>query len=156
MSLSPQRSRQKSTTSCLMSAGYSCSSSPTARVYTAHRVRAVVGRVFRYTIATGRASRDISADLKGTLTPKDPKHRPGITEPSKVGALLRAIDGYDGQPATLAVLRIAPYVFVRPVELRTAEWSHFDLDKAEWRIPAEIMKLRDITSCRCRLKRWRY
>ncbi|MFX8649018.1 integrase, partial [Acinetobacter baumannii] len=70
------------------------------RLDTAHRVRAVVGRVFRFAIATGRARRDISADLKGALEAKKTRHLPGITEPSKVGALLRAIDGYDGQPST--------------------------------------------------------
>jgi integrase len=109
---------------------------------TAHRVRAVVGRVFRYGIATGRAQRDISADLKGALAPKATRSHPSITNPAKVGQLLRAIDGFDGQPATGAALKLAPYVFVRPGELRAAEWTEFDLDGAEWRIPAHRMKLR--------------
>jgi integrase len=108
---------------------------------TAHRVRAVCGRVFRYAIATGRAKRDVSADLKGALAPKGSQSYAAITEPSKVGQLLRAIAGYDGQPTTHAALRLAPYVFVRPGELRAAEWPEFDLSSAEWRIPAERMKM---------------
>jgi len=108
---------------------------------TAHRVRAVCGRVFRYAIATGRAGRDISADLKGALAPKASQSYAAITEPIKVGQLLRAIEGYDGQPTTHAALRLAPYVFVRPGELRAAEWKEFDLETAEWRIPAERMKM---------------
>jgi integrase len=64
-------------------------------------------------------------------------------EPAKIGELLRAIDGFEGQPATHAALRIAPYVFVRPGELRAAEWGEFNLDAAEWRIPAERMKMKD-------------
>jgi len=111
---------------------------------TAHRVRAVCGRVFRYAIATGRATRDISADLKGALAPKGTESYAAITDPAKVGALLQAIEGYDGQRTTHAALRIAPYVFVRPGELRAAEWSEFDLEKAEWRIPAERMKMREL------------
>jgi len=108
---------------------------------TAHRVRAVCGRVFRYAIATGRAKRDPSADLKGALAPKAPKNYAAITDPTKVGQLMRAIAEYDGQRATHAALRLAPYVFVRPGELRAAEWSEFDLENAEWRIPAERMKM---------------
>jgi integrase len=108
---------------------------------TAHRVRAVCGRVFRYAIATGRAKRDISADLKGALAPKGSESYAAITEPAKVGQLLRAIAGYDGQRTTHAALRLAPYVFVRPGELRAAEWTEFDLEEAVWRIPAERMKM---------------
>jgi hypothetical protein len=83
---------------------------------TAHRTRAVCGRVFRYAIATGRATRDISADLRGALAPRATKSYAAITDPAKVGELLRAIDGYDGQPTTAAALKLAPYVFVRPGE----------------------------------------
>jgi integrase len=108
---------------------------------TAHRVRAVCGRVFRYAIATGRAKRDISADLKGALAPKNTQSYAAITDPIKVGRLLRAIADYDGQAATHAALRLAPYVFVRPGELRAAEWHEFDFEQAEWRIPAERMKM---------------
>lgn len=110
---------------------------------TAHRTREVCGRVFRYAIATGRATRDITADLRGALAPRTTKNYAAVTDPAKVGALLRAIDGYDGQPATAAALKLAPYVFVRPGELRAAEWSEFSLDglEPEWRIPATRMKM---------------
>jgi integrase len=108
---------------------------------TTHRVRAVVGRVFRYAIATGRAKHDISMDLRGALAPRATRNHPSITEPLKVGQLLRAIEGYEGQASTRAALRIAPYVFVRPGELRAAEWSEFDFDAAEWRIPGKRMKM---------------
>jgi integrase len=111
---------------------------------TTHRVRAVVGRVFRYAIATGRAKHDISMDLRGALAPRATRNHPSITDPVKVGQLLRAIDGYEGQVATHAALRIAPYVFVRPGELRAAEWSEFNLDACEWRIPAERMKMGEL------------
>ena len=110
---------------------------------TAHRVRAVCGRVFRYAIATGRASRDISGDLKGALAAKGTQSYAAITDPAKVGQLMRAIEDYDGQATTHAALKLAPYVFVRPGELRAAEWSEFDLDRSEWRIPAERMKMRE-------------
>jgi integrase len=108
---------------------------------TAHRVRAVCGRVFRYAIATGRAKRDPSADLKGALAPKASKNYAAITDPTQVGQLMRAIAEYDGQRTTHAALRLAPYVFVRPGELRGAEWTEFDLESAEWRVPAERMKM---------------
>jgi integrase len=111
---------------------------------TAYRVRAVVGRVFRYAIATGRAKHDISADLKGALAPKQTRNHPSITDPQKVGQLLRAIDGYEGQPTTHAALKLAPLLFVRPGELRAAEWSEFDLDAAEWRIPPARMKMGEL------------
>jgi integrase len=110
---------------------------------TAHRVRAVCGRVFRYAIATGRASRDISADLKGALAPKGTVSYAAITDPRGVGELLRAIDGFGGQKTTHAALRLAPYVFVRPGELRGAEWSEISFELAEWRIPAERMKMKE-------------
>ena len=110
---------------------------------TAHRVRAVCGRVFRYAIATGRASRDISGDLKGALAAKGTQSYAAITDPARVGQLMRAIEDYDGQATTHAALKLAPYVFVRPGELRAAEWSEFDLDRSEWRIPAERMKMRE-------------
>ena len=110
---------------------------------TAHRVRAVCGRVFRYAIATGRASRDISGDLKGALAAKGTQSYAAITDPARVGQLMRAIEDYDGQATTHAALKLAPYVFVRPGELRAAEWYEFDLDRSEWRIPAERMKMRE-------------
>ncbi|MGH8144101.1 MAG: tyrosine-type recombinase/integrase [Steroidobacteraceae bacterium] len=110
---------------------------------TAHRVRAVCGRVFRYAIATGRAKRDISADLKGALAPKGTHSYAAITDPAKVGQLMRAMTDYDGQHTTHAALRLAAYLFVRPGELRGAEWSEIDLENAEWRIPAARMKMRE-------------
>ena len=112
---------------------------------TAHRTREVCGRIFRYAIATGRAKHDIAADLVGALAPRTTTHHAAITDPVKVGALLRAIDAYDGQATTGAALKLAAYVFVRPGELRAAEWSGFVLDGDEplWRIPAERMKMRE-------------
>lgn len=109
---------------------------------TAHRTHQQCGQVFRYAVATGRAERDPSADLKGALPPAKSKHHASLTEPKQVGELLRAINGYSGYFPTQCALRLAPLVFVRPKELRSAEWSEFDLEKAEWRIPAKKMKMR--------------
>lgn len=111
------------------------------RFETARRLRSTCGQVFRYAIATGRAKSDPSVDLRGALTAPKVKHRAAITEPAALGALLRAIEGYDGHPSTLLALRLAPLFFVRPGELRYAEWSEFDLDAAEWRIPGTRMKM---------------
>jgi integrase len=97
--------------------------------------------VFRYAIATGRAERDPSGDLRGALTTPQVSHRATIVDPTGIGALLRAVDGFDGQPTTRAALRLAAYVFVRPGELRHAEWREFDWDNAVWSIPAEKMKM---------------
>jgi integrase len=102
-------------------------------VDTAHRARGNCGQVFRYAIATGRAERDPSADLRGALAPAAGKHFAAVTEPARVGELLRVLAGYEGTPAVVAALRLAPLVFVRPGELRTAEWSSIDVNKAEWR-----------------------
>jgi integrase len=110
---------------------------------TAHRVRAECGEVFRYAIATGRAERDPTGDLRGALAPVVVRNHAAITEPIKIGQLLRAIDGYQGQPATEYALKLLPLVFVRPGELRAAEWSEFDLETAEWRIPGSRMKMRE-------------
>ncbi len=112
-------------------------------VETAHRAHQNCGQVFRYAIATGRAERDPSPDLKGALPPVKQTHHAAITDPKAVGELLRAMDGYQGYYVTKCALRIAPLVFVRPGELRKAEWAEFDLDKAEWNIPAERMKMRE-------------
>jgi integrase len=108
---------------------------------TATRTKQRVGQIMRYAIATGRAERDITTDLRGALAPVVTRNRSAIIDPAKVGALLRAIDGYVGQPATYAALRLAPLVFVRPGELRAAEWSELDLQTSEWRIPAARMKM---------------
>ena len=110
-------------------------------VDTAHRAHQNCSQVFRYAVATGRAERDPSGDLRGALSP--PRNaNASITDTKEVGALLRAIDGYKGSFVTKCALRLAPRLFVRPGELRKAEWSEFDLDKAEWRIPGEKMKMR--------------
>jgi integrase len=110
---------------------------------TAHRTCSAVGRVMRYAIATGRAERDITGDLRGALTPATETHHAAITEPKRIAELLRAIDGYVGQPSTAYALKLAPLVFVRPGELRGAEWTEFDLEakEPEWRIRAERMKM---------------
>lgn len=108
---------------------------------TAHRAKQKCGQVFRYAIVTGRAERDVTADLRGALVPVVSQNHAALTDPAEVGALLRAIDSYEGQPITAAALKLAPLVFVRPGELRGAHWSEFDLDNAEWRIPAERMKM---------------
>lgn len=110
---------------------------------TTHRAQQICGQVFRYAIATGRAERDSSADLRGALAPVKHGRMATIIEPKKIGELLRAIDGYGGTPVAKCALRLAPLVFVRPGELRHAEWVEIDLDKAEWRIPAEKMKMKD-------------
>jgi len=111
-------------------------------IETAHRVKQICGQVFRYAIATGRADRDPSADLRGALPPSKPKHMATITGPAKIGGLLRSIDGYEGHMITRCALKLAPLVFVRPGELRKAEWSEINLDLADWKIPAEKMKMR--------------
>ena len=104
---------------------------------TAHRTKQRCGQVFRYAIATGRAQRDPSADLRGALTPVRHQHRAAITDPARVGELLRAIDAFEGTFVVGCALKLAPLLFVRPGELRRAEWSEIDLGQAEWRIPAE-------------------
>jgi integrase len=109
----------------------------------AHRAKQKCGQVFRYAIATGRAERDISSDLRGALVPVVSKNHAALTDPAEIGALLRAIDRYEGQPVTAAALKLAPLVFVRPGELRAGRWAEFDLDAAEWRIPGRRMKMAD-------------
>lgn len=113
-------------------------------IETAHRIHQVCGQVFRYAVATGRAERDTAADLKGALPPAKSKHHASIVEPRKIGELMRAIDFYSGHFVTGCALRFAPLVFVRPGELRHAEWSEIDLISAEWRIPAEKMKMKTL------------
>jgi len=107
---------------------------------TAHRTQQNCSQVFRYAVATGRAERDPSADLRGAIPPASGKHFASITDPKEIGGLLRSIDSYRGSIVTRCALQLAPLVFVRPGELRHAEWSEMDLDAAEWRIPAEKMK----------------
>jgi integrase len=108
----------------------------------AKRIRATCSQVFRYAIATARADRDVAADLKGALTVPVVTHRAAITTPLEVGGLLRAIQGFDGHPVTRAALLLLPHVFVRPGELRFAEWADFDLERAVWTIPPHKTKMR--------------
>ncbi len=110
---------------------------------TAHRVRALAGRVLRYAVATGRAQYDVAADLRDALAPVKSRNFASVTDPARVGELMRAIDGYTGHPVTALALKLAPVVFVRPGELRAAEWPEFDLANAEWRIPAARMKMKE-------------
>lgn len=110
-------------------------------IETAHRAMQNCSQVFRYAVATGRAERDPTGDLRGALTPVQEQHHAAITDPKIVGELLRSINGYRGSQVVRHALRLAPLVFVRPGELRKAEWSEFDLDGAEWRIPGERMKM---------------
>jgi integrase len=100
------------------------------------------GRVFRYAVATGRAKRDVAADLRGALTSPKVTHRAAILDAEGAGRLLRSIDAYGGQRATKLALRLLAHTFPRPGELRLAEWSEFDLDGAIWRIPAARTKMR--------------
>ena len=112
-------------------------------VETAHRAKQNCGQVFRYAVATGRAERDPTGDIRGALPPPKERHHASIIEPKRIGELLRAIDAYEGFFVTKCALRLAPLVFVRPGELRRAQWSEIDSDRAEWRIPADRMKMRE-------------
>jgi integrase len=102
-------------------------------IETAHRARSHAGRVFRYAIATGRADSNPAEALTGALEQPQTKHFATIIDPEQIGVLMRAIDGYQGSPVTLAALKLAPMLFVRPGELRAAKWADIDLDGAEWR-----------------------
>lgn len=112
-------------------------------IESAHRIMQNCGQVMRYAVATGRADRNPVADLRGALAPPMERHHAAITDPRELGGLLRAIDAYAGDASTRAALRLAPLVFVRPGELRHAEWSEIDLDAGEWSIPAHKMKMRE-------------
>ena len=109
---------------------------------TARRVLQLAGRVFRYAVATARLPSDPSRDLRGALTAPQPKHYGAIVEAKRAGELLRAIDGYEGQVVTKIAMQLSPHVFVRPGELRHAEWEEIDLDAGLWIIPAGKMKMR--------------
>ncbi len=112
---------------------------------TAHRAKQRCGQIFRFAVATGRADRDPTSDLRGALAPVVRTNRPAITEPEQIGQLLNAIDGYTGHASTAFALKLAPLLFVRPGELRGARWEEFELTGKEplWRIPAERMKMRE-------------
>lgn len=111
-------------------------------VESAHRVKQLCGQIFRFAVALDLVERDVTVDLRGALAPTMRRNFSAITEPKQVGALMRAIYDYHGYPAAVAALKLAPLVFVRPGELRAAEWAEFDLDAAEWRIPAAKMKMK--------------
>ena len=106
------------------------------------RVKQVCGQVFRYAVACGSAERDVTQDLKGAMAKATAGHFAALTEPKPVGDLMRSIFAYTGHPYTVAALKLTPLVFVRPGELRTAEWTEMDLDAAEWRIPGAKMKMK--------------
>ena len=109
---------------------------------TAHRTKQRCSQIFRYAIATGRATNDPTSALRGALSPVISKSRAAITDPLKMGELLRAIDGYTGSFVVRCAMKLSPLVFVRPGELRQAEWTEIDLDGARWNIPAAKMKMR--------------
>jgi len=106
----------------------------------AHRVLTTAGQVWRYAVATARAPRDISADIRRALKPHHGKHFAAITEPIKLGELIRVIRGYQGGPIVRTALQLAPILFQRPGELRAMEWAELDLGAALWTIPAARMK----------------
>ena len=109
----------------------------------AHRCLGCCSQIFRYAIATSRAKRDPAADPRGALPPPVGGHFASITEPEGIGELLRAIDGYQGNPRTRCALRLSPLFFVRPINLRKAEWIHFLWDEAQWRIPGVLLKMKE-------------
>lgn len=110
-------------------------------VESAHRVKQLCGQVFRYAVAIGAAERDVTVDLKGALSVAKRKNFAAIIDPKEVAILLKAIYGYSGHPFAIAALKLSPLFFVRPGELRSAEWKEFDLEKAEWCIPGAKMKM---------------
>lgn len=108
----------------------------------AHRAKQTASQVMRYAVATGRADRDIAADLTGALKPRSVKHAATLLDPSEIGQLLRSIDAYSGSLIVKSALQLSPLLFVRPGELRTMEWKEIDWETARWEIPAEKMKMR--------------
>jgi len=110
-------------------------------IETAARTKQFIGQAIRYGIATGRAERDVTADLRGALPSPVKKHYPAITEPKPLAQLLRDIDAYGGNFVVRTALQIQPLIFARPANLAAAEWEEFDLDAAEWRIAADKMKM---------------
>ncbi|WP_446810144.1 tyrosine-type recombinase/integrase [Methylomonas sp. 2BW1-5-20] len=113
-------------------------------IETAHRTLQICGQVFRYAVATGRAERDITQDLKGALPPAKSEHFAAITEPKEAAELLRAIDGYQGSLPAVCALKLAPLVFVRPGELRAMQWQDVNLDTTEWRYLVTKTKVQHI------------
>ena len=111
------------------------------KLNTAHLVRSYCSRIFRYAVATGRAERDPTADLRGALQPYKVEHRAALIDPGKIVQLVRAMNDFDGTPVVRSALWFSAYTFARPGEIRKAEWTEIDLEAAEWRIPAEKMKM---------------
>jgi len=109
-------------------------------IETAHRLRDNIGQAMRYAVATGRANRDITSDLRGALAPVQKTHFAAITDPAKVAELLRAIEGYSGSLPVRCALQLSPLLFQRPGELRQAEWTEVNLETGTWEIPADRMK----------------
>ncbi|MDB5739551.1 MAG: symbiosis island integrase [Alphaproteobacteria bacterium] len=109
---------------------------------TARRLRAIIGQVCRFAVATGRAEIDPTPVLRGAISPPKVTHRAAILDPKKFGGLLRGIESFDGQPTTIAALKLMALLFPRPGELRHAEWTEFDFEKSIWTIPAEKTKMR--------------
>ncbi|MEV4783409.1 tyrosine-type recombinase/integrase [Burkholderia sp. LMU1-1-1.1] len=112
-------------------------------IESAHRVKQLCGQVFRYAVALGLAERDVTQDLRGALSPVPPNHYAAITDPGEVALLMRAIHGYSGHQYAAAALKLSPLLFVRPGELRSAEWREIDLAAGEWRIPGAKMKMKN-------------
>lgn len=110
-------------------------------IESAHKIKQLCGQIFRFAVASGLAARDVTVDLRGALSAVPEAHYPAITDPAQTAKLLRAIDAYNGHAYATFALKLAPLVFVRPGELRTAEWSEIDLNAAEWRIPGAKMKM---------------
>lgn len=110
-------------------------------IESAHKIKQLCGQVFRFAVASGLADRDVTTDLRGALSAVPEAHYAAITEPERAAQLLNAIDAYNGHAYASFALKLAPLVFVRPGELRTAEWPEIDLDAAEWRIPGAKMKM---------------
>ncbi len=108
----------------------------------AKRLVQICGQVFRYAVAEGSAERDVTQDLKGALQKAEKRHYAAITDPAQLAPLLRAMDGYSGHIYSRTALLLTPLLFVRPGELRKAEWSEIDFEAAEWRIPASKMKMK--------------
>lgn len=114
----------------------------TGKLETAARAKIKAGQVFRYAMLEGKAEIDPTASLRGAIKSAKARHHAAVTDPVKIGQLLRAIEGFSGQPVTHAALKLAPLVFVRPGELRAAEWEEMDLEAAVWRIRPERMKMK--------------
>jgi len=108
----------------------------------AHRLKQLCGQICRYAVAIGLAERDVTADLKGALAAVPKTNYAAITEPNQAADLMRSIHAYVGHPYAMAALKLSPLVFLRPGELRAAEWAEIDLDAAEWRIPGSKMKMK--------------